>query len=254
MIALLKCEYLKSRRKYIFLTALMLVAFQMAFTLRVKYTEPFVLQNGYMLLLYQLPVTNCIFLPVISTVAASRLCDLEHRGDNFKQLCTVADKGKIFDAKLLYGLVMVCVCVVLGWIVPIMAGKLNGFAGEIPWHYEGMFLLFTLITTAAIYIFQLGLSLLVKNQAAALSVGALGEFIGVFALFLPQLPWLRKSVLWGYYGVLDFVGLYGYTKESRWDKAYLQFEGYDWAGFVTIGIAAVLLYVLFRELFIRKEI
>lgn len=64
----------------------------------------FILENGYLMLLYQLPMVNTIFFPVLGMVVASRLCDLEHKGDNLKLLCTLEEKGRLFDAKLLYGL------------------------------------------------------------------------------------------------------------------------------------------------------
>ena len=41
-------------------------------------------------------------------------------------------------------------------------------------------------------------------------------------MLLPQFLLFRKSILWGYYGVLQFVGLFGYTKETRYDAAYME--------------------------------
>ncbi len=64
MTALLKAEYLKNRRRYIFLTELALTAAAGAWAFYGSYTGEsgsFALENGYMLYLYQLPLINTIF-------------------------------------------------------------------------------------------------------------------------------------------------------------------------------------------------
>ena len=114
MRRLLRCEYQKSRGRWIFLTALALTVMAAVFALRGDYegeNHLFFMENGYLMYLYQLPMVNAIFFPLLGMVVASRLCDLEHKGDNLKLLCTLAEKGRIFDAKLLYGLSITLFCV-----------------------------------------------------------------------------------------------------------------------------------------------
>ena len=257
MRRLLQCEYQKSRGRWIFCTALALTALAAAVALRGDYNgenRQFILENGYLMLLYQLPMVNTIFFPVLGMVVASRLCDLEHKGDNLKLLCTLTEEGRLFDAKLLYGLGITLFCVCLYWAACLISGVLLGFAGPVPWRLELLYLLFTLVPTAVIYVFQHSLSLLVKNQAVALCAGALGEFAGLFSLFLPQLPWLRCSLIWGYYGALQFVGLFDWDKEKRWAKAHFEVMGFDWLAFILLCTAGLGLYLLGRRLFIRKEV
>jgi len=257
MMRLLRCEYKKTRGRYIFVTAFILTAMAAVVALRGDYTGEnslFIMENGYMMFLYQLPMVNAIFFPILAMVIASRLCDLEHKGNNLKMLCTMTDKGRLFDAKLGYGLGIVLFCVLLYWAVCLLTAKLLGFAGAVPWKLELMYLLFTLVPTAAIYLFQHVLSLLMKNQAVALCVGAFGEFAGLFSMFLPQLPWLRCSLLWGYYGALQFVGLFGWEKETRYANAYFEFMGYDWLAFAILCAATAAVYLLGKQLFVRKEV
>ena len=45
--------------------------------------------QGYLGCLYQLPMMNAIVMPVAAAVLVCRLCDMEHRGDAFKQLFTM---------------------------------------------------------------------------------------------------------------------------------------------------------------------
>ena len=90
MTALLKAEYLKNRRRYIFLTELALTAAAGAWAFYGSYTGEsgsFALENGYMLYLYQLPLINTIFFPLMCTLIASRMAETEHSGGGFRRLC-----------------------------------------------------------------------------------------------------------------------------------------------------------------------
>ena len=119
MIKLIKCEYMKTKRKHIFLTTfalLVLMGMWAFYGTSSKDMSDFIRQNGYTMFLYQFPLVNAIFFPLLCTVIASRLCDIEHKGGNFKLLCTMEDKGKILDVKLIYGLTIVISGVILFWI------------------------------------------------------------------------------------------------------------------------------------------
>lgn len=116
MTALLKAEYLKNRRRYIFLTELALTAAAGAWAFYGSYTGEsgsFALENGYMLYLYQLPLINTIFFPLMCTLIASRLAETEHSGGGFRRLCVIAERGRVYDAKLIYGIIPVLLCAVL---------------------------------------------------------------------------------------------------------------------------------------------
>lgn len=254
---LLKCEYLKTRRRYIFITALAITAFAGIWAFYGNYSgdiKDFVIQNGYLLFLYQFPLMNAIFFPLLCIIIASRLCDIEHKGKNLKLICTLTEKSKIFDAKLIYGISIVIFCVILLWCATLIFGKIIGFAGKIPINLYLLYLLFTIISTTAIYVFQYSLSMIFQNQAISFFVGILGEFIGLFSMFLPQFPLFRKSILWGYYGALQFVGLFGYTKETRYDAAYMEVMDIDWTAFIVLIVAMTVIYIIGKKIFCKKEL
>ena len=78
MIKLLKCELLKMRHRYVFLSALAIVAAGLVFSLYGNYRgtiADFIMKNGWVMMLYQLPLANGIFFPIMATVVASRLAD-----------------------------------------------------------------------------------------------------------------------------------------------------------------------------------
>lgn len=183
MTALLKAEYLKNRRRYIFLTELALTAAAGAWAFYGSYTGEsgsFALENGYMLYLYQLPLINTIFFPLMCTLIASRLAETEHSGGGFRRLCVIAERGRVYDAKLIYGIIPVLLCAVLFCAAAAVSGQIAGFTKPLPVKLYLIHLLFTLIPTATIYVLQHSLSMLIENQAVPLCVGALGEFMGCF--------------------------------------------------------------------------
>lgn len=257
MIRLLKCEFWKTRRRFIFLTALVITAVGLVFSLYGDYSGPnanFLLENGWMMFLYQLPLSNAIFFPLLAIVIASRLADLEHKGAELKQLCAIEKKGRLYDAKLLYGAGILCLSVLINWVVILLFGKGIGFVGDLPLELYGLFLLFTIVPSLAVYLFQHAISMIFKNQAIAFFAGIIGTFIGLFSMFLPQLPWLRKCVPWGWYGTLQFVGMFGWTQETRYENAYFEIMKTDWIFFAVMIAVMIVLYFVGRKIFCTKEV
>lgn len=253
MIKLLQCEKRKTRGRYVFLTALIITAAELVWALYNKYTG-FMLENGWLAFLYQLPLVNAIFMPILSIIVSSRLCDIEHKGAMLKQLAVTVDKGKIYDAKFVCGLSIVLFCNIISWIAVIIGGYVKDFYGSVPIKLYLLYLMFTVIPTIAVYIFQHILSLLFKNQAVTFFAGIIGTFGGLFSMFLPNVPFLRNGLIWGWYGAMQFVGLFGWTKETRYDTAYFEVMDINWILFVIMIAACIIMYLAGKKLFCRKEL
>ncbi len=256
MMQLLKCEYLKTRGRFVFTVTLALTAICFACSVYGDYdghSGPFMLENGWLMMLYQLPMMAGIFFPLISAVTASRICDIEHKGQTLKQLLCAVSPLRLYLAKFLWGFGIITVCIILWWTGLIMFGHFIGFGGQFPLKLWLLFLLFTLVPTWTVYTIQLALSMIFKNQAAAFFTGVIGTFAGLFSMFLPQLPLLRRLLPWGWYGALQFVGLFGWTKETRYDAAYLDIMEIDWVFFAAAVIASILIYIIGSRIFCRKE-
>lgn len=253
MIRLLKCELMKIRRCYIFLTALAMLVIATAWALYGKY-GPDQIRLGWRMFLYQLPLVNTIFLPFMATIIASRLCSIEHKGNMLKQLCSCEKRGRLYDAKLILGLAIMIVSVLIMWCATVVFGMYKSFAGECPFDLYLLYLLFTLVPTISIYIFQHTLSIVFKNQAIPFFAGIIGEFAGLFSMFLPQLPWLRQSLLWGHYGALQFMGMFGWEKETRYSNVHFDLMTIDWKFFAVLIAVIFIMYFIGRLWFIKKEI
>ena len=245
----LAMEFHKTRRRKVWLIVAALILVQIIWILWVfRRTNAHAPENGWMLSLYQFPLLNSIIMPVIAAVVASRLCDVEQKGQTFKLLETVMLPGKLFDAKFLCGTLYMLAVTVLQVLVLITAGYVLGFAGAAPIEKLFYYLLFTTTVNLTILLFQQVLSLLFSNQMISLSVGLVGGLAGLFIMFFP--PALERLLLWGYYGVLMLVGM-------DWDRA-TRITSYhwlpvDWQGFITLAVMFCVIYIIGRTLFVRKE-
>lgn len=245
------------RHRYVFLTSLAIVAAGLVFSLYGNYSgtnADFIMKNGWVMMLYQLPLANGIFFPIMATVVASRLADAEHKASAFKHLFTLEKRGRIYDAKLIIGLLLMLICVLIYWAVVLVFGKAIGFEGAPPMMLYLRYLGCTALSTAVIYIFQHGLSMLFKNQAVSFFTGVIGTFAGLFSMFLPQLPLLRQLLPWGFYGAMQFVGLFGWTKETRYADAYFEIMPVEPYVYIIAAVYAILFYAVGKYLFCRKEI
>ncbi|WP_347487867.1 ABC transporter permease [Desulfoscipio sp. XC116] len=245
----LAMEFQKIRRRRVWLIVAALIFVQILWSLwDIQGMDAHDLSQGWMYFLYQFPLLNSIMMPVVAAVVASRLCDIEHKGQTFKLLNTVMPAQRLFAAKFLCGALYMLTAVVLQLVFMVAVGYATGFDGNPPSDKLLYYLLFTTAVNLTILLLQQMLSLLFANQMAPLSVGLIGGFAGLFILFFPQS--LERFLLWGYYGVLMSVRM-------DWDKTTRIVDFYyvsiDWPGFITLAVAFCAIYMIGRTLFMRKE-
>lgn len=250
MMKALTVEFYKTRRRKVWLVVAALIGVQLMWSFwGISRMDASDLQQGWMFFLYQFPLLNSIIMPVVAAVVASRLCDVEHKGQTLRLLGTVMPKGRLFDAKFLNGAVYMLAAVGLQILVMLMVGKTKGFEGEAP---VTMFVYYLLSTTAVnltILLLQQVLSLLFVNQMIPFSVGVMGAFLGLFSLFFPQ--GFQKFILWSYYGVLMTVGM-DWDRATRFTNFY--WTPVDWPGLLILAVVFCGIYAVGRTLFIRKEL
>lgn len=249
MIKALAIEFYKIRRRRVWLIVAALIIVQILWSLwNIQGMDAHDLSQGWMYFLYQFPLLNSIMMPVIAAVVASRLCDIEHKGQMLKLLNTMMPAGRLFAAKLLCGALYMLAAVLLQLVFIVAVGYATGFMGNPPLDKLFYYLLFTTAVNLTILLLQQVLSLLFRNQMIPLAVGIIGSFAGLFIMFFPQS--LERLLLWGYYGVLMFVRM-------DWDRATRVTDFYyvplDWTGFITLAVMFCAIYIIGRALFVRKE-
>lgn len=245
----LALEFHKIRRRKIWMIVAAMILVQILWSIwGVGRMDAHELSQGWMFFLYQFPLLNSIMMPVMAAVVASRLGDIEHKGQTLKLLETVMPAGRLFAAKFLCGALYMLAAVLLQLIVIVAVGYAVGFIGNPPFDKLSYYLLFTTAVNLTILLLQQVLSLLFVNQMVPFTVGLIGGLAGLFIMFFPQN--LERLLLWGYYGVLMFVGM-------NWDRATRTTDFYyapiDWAGFITLAVMFCAIYIIGRTLFVQKE-
>lgn len=246
----LRMEFFKCKRRKIWLPLLIMLAAQLAWGLY-GYDDMSTkeLAEGWMELLYTLPLLNAMMTPVIAAVVASRIADIEHKGQTLKLLGTILPTGRIFAAKFFCAACYLTAMITVQTSVITTFGVLRGFYGAPPWGRIGQYYLSTLVVTLTILLVQLILSLLIPNQMIGMIVGLIGAFLGLFSLFLP--PTVHKFLLWAYYGLLENAAM-DWNEQTR--VLHYRFVDYDWQSLFILCAAFLVLYMIGHRLFSRKEV
>ena len=187
MIRALSVEFRKTRYRKIWMIVAALIGFQFLWAFWGFWDmDVHDLQQGWMTCLYQFPVLNAIMMPVITAVIASKLSDVEHKGQTFRLLETLIPAGRLFNAKFLCGAFYILSVTLLQLATILLLGYFAGFTGPVPLAQMGYHLFFTFCVSITLLLLQQVLSLLFVNQMVSLSVGLIGGFAGLFTMYLPQ--------------------------------------------------------------------
>lgn len=250
----LRMEFAKSRRRGLWLVCAALLAVEMAWMIW-SFRQPSEqdIRLGWMLLFYNMPLLNGILFPIIGATLASRVADVEHKGNTLKLLEAIQPKTQLFHAKLLLGMLYIASLTALQAAAMIAMGLHFGFAGDPPMMDMAQYALFVFTTCFAVYLLQLSLSLTIRNQMVPLCVGLGGSFLGLLLMFIPQMPWVRRLCgPFGYFGVLMFVWMADWDKDTR--VMELIRVPSDWASFTMLLGWIVIIYIVGRAVFVRKEL
>lgn len=207
-------ELYKLRHKHLFLmvTLFLLVEIGWAFMSASMSFSRNPDSAGWELLIATLTSMNGLFLPILSAICVSRICDMEHKGNTWKLLLSVSVKrSKLYMAKYISAsIVMLWAC--LFQVLAITGfGIIKGIEQAVPIFLMSRFVIGTLLTNMTIIALQQWISMAVKNQAFALSSGMIGGFIGMTADLMPS--GIRRIFVWSYYTGLSPV-TQSYTSEK----------------------------------------
>lgn len=243
-------EFFKCRRRRIWLAPLLMLAAQLAWGL-FDYSDMSekALAEGWESILYQFPLLNAMITPVIAALVASRIADVEHKGQTLKLLYTVCPAGRLFDMKYLCAALYMTAMLILQTAAITVFGLLRGFSGAPPISRLAEYFVSALAVTLTILLIQFILSLKFKNQMIPFVVGLIGSFLGMFSLFFPQS--IHKLLVWAYYGVLDNAAM-DWNPDTR--VVHYRFIDYDWTGLLCMLIIFAVVYIIGRYRFVREEV
>lgn len=216
---------------------------------QLKSAAPEELRTGYILLFHHLPMMNTILLPMMAAVIASRLCDMEIKGDTLKLLYTMQKQTVFYDCKYLTGLKYLFLFTLGQGLIIVAFGRWYHFAEPLKWPMLLEHLAVTVSVSAVLLAIQQTLSLQSASQILPLVAGLAGCFLGLFSLFFPA-P-VARLFIWGYYAAFPVASM-------DWDRATRIVHYYEvpfpMAGFLIFLIAVIPIYLLCKYIIVRKEV
>ncbi|NYI72604.1 hypothetical protein GGQ54_003164 [Naumannella cuiyingiana] len=184
-----------------------------------------------------------LLCPLLIAVIASRLIDIEHRGNGWLMNQTSGTApGALCRAKLIIG-ASILTCVAIATNLAILGlGRLAGIRTAVPaglWAgYAACALLINIVVLAG----HLLLAAKIGNQLVTLGIGLVGTVIGVFATGLPV--WFAHATPWGYYSLAE---------AARYQDGHLIIRTPDYLGVLVMFVVAAALFGLLTNAFDRRE-
>lgn len=200
MIKRVGLEYFKIRRKKIglMLTLFLIVEMLWGFMAISQSIAGNPDQAIWESVFFSISFMNGLFMPIISAIVVSRICDMEHKGETWKMLvATNVKRSQLYAAKYICANSLLLYAVLVQTLLMIIFGLIKGFPGAPPVELLIHFIGGTLLTTLAVTALQQWISMVYKNQAFALCLGMIGGFIGMTAGLFPAI--VRQFFIWSYY-------------------------------------------------------
>lgn len=247
MIKLIHLEFYKIKGKKICLSILLLIVFELMWSLwaATSYHDP---SDGWRYLLYQMPSMNTLFMPILIAILASRLSDNEHKGNTFPLLNTLVLPSKLYIAKFICGSVYVSITAFIQVLCMFFINFLLHFTEPVPVKHIFIFLMSTMIVNLCLLALYQALSMIIVNQVIVLISGIVGGFIGFFSLFFP--PFIQLFFLPSYYSLLDTIFPIMDMENKTFSMVYDTVNLYHVGIIITVGI---FLIIIGQISFSRKE-
>ncbi|MFP3723112.1 ABC transporter permease [Niallia circulans] len=199
MIKTLGLEYFKIRRKKIWMMILLFLIVEMLWAF-MSISRSIASNPNHAIwesVIFNVSSMNGLFMPIISAIVVSRICDMEHKGATWKMLvATNVSRNHLYIAKYICANSLLLFGIFAQTVLMIVFGLINDFPGS-PIEFFSQFIMGTLLTTLAVTALQQWISFAIKNQAFALCLGMVGGFIGMTAGLIPAA--LRHIFIWSYY-------------------------------------------------------
>ena len=163
-------ELQKARRRHDLALCLLIPGIVVLWVGGLAPAAPDELANGYSALLYSLPVIEAILMPVMMAVLASRLWDMEIKGNTPKLLYTLQSRRSLFAGKAVFGVSEVLLVTVLELVCVPVLGRVHGYTEVFPAGQLAYLFVCTLAVDCMLFFGEFLLMLWVGNPLPALCV------------------------------------------------------------------------------------
>lgn len=240
-------ESQKHKRRFNLFIFLGIILMEMLFVYG-NYQDERGLSNGWMILFYNMPIMNSLFFPVLLSTFASRLMDIEHKGDMLKCLYTHVSPRTLFYTKAVYGIIQIFLFVISQCVAILLLSVILNFPINFPAKYMLYYGINTYFSCIMLFFLQLLLAYFFRNQAVSISVGLIGSFMGLFTAYLPA-SLFQKLLPWSTFVNSLFIGM-DWNRETREVKWLLLDTGYEPA---LCSLLWILLFITIAILLLNKS-
>lgn len=197
----LALEFAKLHRKHVWLIVLAMVAATLVWVYVGARQEGAGSPSGWQSMLYSAPLMNSIFLSLLAAVVASRVADVDHEADAWKELLCLQRTAPLLAGKLACAALIMLCATALETAGIMVIGQAMGFPdmpGASTW---AVFLLSQLASCLGIVAIVGSIALRWENQFVSIATGLALSLAGLFSSFL--LAVLQRLVPSGYFTLLS---------------------------------------------------
>lgn len=253
----LRLELYKLKRRKVFLTFLLLLGVELLFVFS-NYSNndnflemiPDPTAPAWEDLLIGPAAINGLFLPIMAAVIASRICDIEHKGNTWKLLeCNNQSRKSIWFCKFTVVFVLMLVAIIAQVITIVAYGNSVGIVQSLPIKTLVDFTVGTVMVTFVVVTIQVFFSLVFVNQLIPMSIGMIGALIGFISTLLPS--GIRNILIWGNYA--ELMVLVQETSSENLQSGYLVVQSINFVPLTILFVAGLVAYVIFWKRFEKYE-
>lgn len=193
---------------------------------------------------------NGLFFPILAAVIASRICDMEHKGNTWKLLeCNNQNRKSIWFCKFTIVSTLMMLAIFIQAFIIIAYGNSVGIVQPLPVRTLLGFVLGTAMITFVVVTIQVFFSLVCTNQLIPMSIGMIGALIGFISTLLP--PGIRNILIWGNYAELMVLGQD--TSSGNLQSSGLVVRNINFVPLAILFVVGLVAYVAFRKRFEKYE-
>ncbi|MDO4173323.1 MAG: ABC transporter permease [Eubacteriales bacterium] len=246
MRSLFRAELRKAHRRHDLLVILLIAAVVVFLSCGNHHPDP---AAGYSALFYAMPIMNALIMSTGMAVLASRIWDVETRGNTCKLLFTLQTRSSLYVAKALLGILEIALIGLLECIAVAAVGAFKGYTEPLEPSQLIWLFVCTFAVSLLLFFFSFALCLYFPSQVPALAFGLAGSLVGLFSGFMPRI--CCYFIPWGYFIPLSAMET-GWNPETR-ELWYIP-RPFHGALLVVAGIFIVLLIAAGYKLMQKKEV
>ena len=237
-----RCELHKAKRRHDFLICVLvsLVAFVWEYQAAPKTAQE--AATAYTSLLFTSTIMHAVIMPIAMAMLASRLWDVEIKGNTPKLLYTLQSRRSLFAAKSLLGIAEIFLITGIEMTLFAVNGHLQQYADVLPAGQIAYYLLCTVSVNIMLFFFEFLLTILLKNPLPAVCVG--------IAAFMPK--GLSLFVPWGYYIPLSRYYIKDWSRDTH--TVIYGVQGCQWPLLIWVLVLMGVLFVVAWHVIQKKEV